>query len=193
MIITFDFLIRLTALATFAYWIYYWKVTELEADIEKPKTRQSSDQFRWWILRIIEAVLVLQILGLSIFPIPNANIITQLIGLLLVIIGVSIGISARKTLGTNWAHAFEYQIKEKQTLVTTGVYKYVRHPIYSALLVAFLGGELVAGSYLTFAVPLIVIGAYFQAKREEKILTKHFGEAYKKYMKHTKRFIPFLV
>ncbi len=191
-----DLILRLSALGIFAWWTIYWLVTEKTADQEKPKTRKLSyfhkAKVRKLVLRCAEIVLILQLLGLPLFEIPNVSMLIQLIGLFFVVIGAGVSISARKTLGNNWAHAFEYQIKQKQELVTSGVYAHIRHPIYTGLVLAFIGGELVAKSFLVILGLFLVLGARHQARLEEKLLLRHFGDSYKKYMQHTKMFIPFL-
>lgn len=191
-----DFILRLSALGIFACWTTYWLVTEKTADREKPKTRKLSffhkDKIRKVVLRLVEGILLLQLFGLPLLQIKNASFKMQALGLFLVALGFGIAFFARKTLGTNWAHAFEYQVKQKQELVTSGIYKYIRHPIYTGLIVGLIGGELVAKSCLVFSALIIIVGAYYQAKLEEKLLLKHFGDKYKSYMAWTKMFIPYL-
>ncbi len=191
-----DLVLRAITLAVFLLWSTYWLITERRADREKPKIRNLTffheANIRKILLRFAEATLILQLLGLPLLRMQNASITVQIIGLALVAIGAGIAISARKTLGSNWAHAFEYQVKQKQELVTSGVYRYIRHPIYTGLIIAFVGGELVAKSYLIGLVFFLALGAYYQAILEEKLLMDHFGDSYKKYMKRTKMFIPFL-
>ena len=84
-------------------------------------------------------------------------------------------------------------IEKTTQLVTSGLYRYIRHPFYSSLLFltwgiffkhpGWIGGALAAAS-TAFLV--------FTAKREEIENIAFFGEAYQEYMKHTKMFIPFL-
>ncbi len=191
-----EIIIRALAICIFFFWTMYWLITERRADREKPKTRELSlfhkYNIRRQFLRFAELILIFQLFDLSLLPMPNVSTSIQVVGLGAVIVGASISISARKSLGTNWAHAFEYQVKNKQELVTSGIYKYIRHPIYTGLILGFIGGELVAESYLFFLGLILVWGAYHQARLEERLLLKHFGEDYKKYMKQSKMFIPFL-
>jgi protein-S-isoprenylcysteine O-methyltransferase Ste14 len=83
---------------------------------------------------------------------------------------------------------------EKTTLlVETGIYKYVRHPMYSSLLFLTLGiflKHISAGSFIvTVWSSVFLLGTAFM---DEKECIAYFGEVYKDYMKRTKRFIPFL-
>ena len=197
MVLSLDFLFRVATLLIFLGWWCYWLITEREAEKEKPKTMvpdivRMQQQFQRWLLRLGQVVVVLQLLGLSLAVFPGKPFVSQLIGLIIVIVGVGISISARKTLGSNWSHAVEYQVKKKQELVTTGIYSVIRHPIYAGLCLAIIGGELVAQSYgVFFGMALLGIG-YWQAKKEEALLLTHFGNAYKSYMKRTKMFLPYL-
>lgn len=181
----------------FAAWRIYWSITERQTYKEKPLTKQHiplfdkkriSRYFTW----ITGAVLASQLLfNVQIWPM-DSNYSVQVFGFLLVIVGLGAAVRARLDLGNNWANAYEYQVKKKQELVTSGIYKYIRHPIYSGVVTAAIGAELVAQSYLFIVFLTFAWGGYKQAKLEEKLLIEHFGDAYRKYMKYSKMFIPFL-
>lgn len=197
MTISIDFLIRVVSLFVFFGWWLYWRITEQVAEKNIPKTKQEGilfrkQQIRRLILRIAEGIMIFQVIGIRLLSFLSCSFITQVIGFLFVLIGFSLAISARKTLGNNWSHAYEYQVKNKQQLIITGIYSRIRHPIYSGLCMAFIGGELVAQSYLVVIGLILLIGGYWQARQEEMILSNHFGNAYPIYMKRSKMFIPFL-
>jgi protein-S-isoprenylcysteine O-methyltransferase Ste14 len=196
MIITFDFLFRILTIFLILVRGFYWIITERIATRKKPKTTNEETKLYKWLRRlafpIIQIVLVLQLLGWQLFPFSKQLFVVQVMGFVLVLIGICVAISARKELGTNWALGAEYQIKENQKLVMTGIYKYIRHPIYFSGFLSITGGELVAQSYVALIGFVILVEDYRQAHREERLLVKHFGEAYKDYMKCTKMFIPFL-
>jgi len=187
-----DLFFRIITLLLFGFWQFFWRISEVKADKEKPKSKSLNKigYLRKYKLHyVFYFLLCLQIAGL---PVLTINYDTQLAGVILVIIGLIISISARVTLGTNWAHAAEYQIKKNQTLITNGIYKYIRNPIYTGLAIGVTGGELVANSYLFLLFPLFFFIAYKQAKLEEKILEKHFGKSYTEYKKKSKMLIPFV-
>ena len=95
-------------------------------------------------------------------------------------------------LGKNWSATL--QIKKGHSLVTGGVYQYMRHPMYAAHLLwaiaqALLLANWVAGpAFLVTLVPLCLL----RLPREEKMLLDHFGEQYRLYMNQTGRVIPHL-
>jgi protein-S-isoprenylcysteine O-methyltransferase Ste14 len=112
------------------------------------------------------------------------------VGVALCAAGIAFAIWARVYLGRNWG--MPMSVKEDPELVTSGPYAYVRHPIYTGMLLAMLGSGIVGGASWLFAVALL--GAYFAytATQEEKLMQKQFPEAYPAYKKRTKMLIPFV-
>jgi protein-S-isoprenylcysteine O-methyltransferase Ste14 len=132
--------------------------------------------------------IILQLAGVIVIA-PMEQPLLIPVGLALVLLGISISVVARRTLGNNWANAYEYQMKQGQKLVTTGIYRYIRHPIYLGMIVFFIGAGMVAQSWLWVSSIAWFIPAYVQAKREEEL---PFGKAYAAYKKRTRMFIPFI-
>ncbi len=192
----FNFVIRGLSLVIFCTLFGYWFLLSKKAQQEKPKTKKTN--FFIFFLRATSnwaslVIIGIQIAGWNVFSISNSYaFLAQMIGFVLLITGFSVSISARNALGANWIHGFEYQIKQKQTLTTTGIYKYIRHPIYIGLFFVLIGAELVAQSLLFLSFLVMIFPFYIQAKREEKLLINYFGDAYKKYKSRTKMFIPFV-
>jgi protein-S-isoprenylcysteine O-methyltransferase Ste14 len=83
--------------------------------------------------------------------------------------------------------------KDEPELVTSGPYHFVRHPIYSGILLAILGTSLATNLYLLVGV--LVIGIYFiySAKVEERNMTTTFPNTYPSYRMRTKMLIPFVL
>jgi protein-S-isoprenylcysteine O-methyltransferase Ste14 len=95
-------------------------------------------------------------------------------------------------LGENWSVTLE--IRQKHTLINSGTYLYVRHPMYSsffllAIAQLFLLSNLVAGMTGLIAVAILFLA---RVNREEEMMLQRFGEIYRSYMNHTKRLIPFI-
>jgi len=114
-----------------------------------------------------------------------------IVGLIVCAIGVALAIWARVYLGSNWG--LPMSRKAEPELVTTGPYAFVRHPIYTGLLLAMIGSAL-AESYAWF-IPLVVVGAYFlySARAEERLMVETFPQQYPEYQQHTKMLIPFVL
>jgi protein-S-isoprenylcysteine O-methyltransferase Ste14 len=113
------------------------------------------------------------------------------IGTLLVGLGVGLAIFARVYLGRNWGTPMSK--KEAPELVTGGPYAFVRHPIYSGLILAALGTAI--GLSVIWVLPLILVVPYFiySARREEEFMCQQFGERYRAYMRRTKMLVPFVL
>lgn len=78
--------------------------------------------------------------------------------------------------------------KDKGSLINTGLYKYVRHPIYSGIFMAASGIALYTGSYWQLAISFILlILFYYKSKYEESLLIEKYNE-YENYKKVTRRF-----
>lgn len=186
-----NFVLRLLTLALLIIWQAYWFLTAKKAMLNKPKIVTSKKTVESIMIRLIGVYVVANLSGFVLFPFNNFFV--QIIGFVLVILGFSQAIAARKKLADNWTEAYEYQIKKNHELITEGIYKYARHPIYGALLIMPSGALIVSGSY-TFIVCFIFILFVIEifARREEKLLTKHFGKKYTEYMKTTKKFTPFI-
>ena len=118
--------------------------------------------------------------------------IVSYLGLLLLTVGGAVSVAGRAQLarfGSGVLH-----IEDDHRLMTTGVFGYIRHPVYA-------GGVLgVVGFYVAFrsVIMLILVSVlYFIVIRhrmlfEEEMLVEEFGDEYREYMKRTKRLIPFL-
>jgi protein-S-isoprenylcysteine O-methyltransferase Ste14 len=120
-----------------------------------------------------------------------SNPVLNWIGVILCIIGIAFALWARAYLGRNWG--MPMSIKENRELVTAGPYRFVRHPIYTGMIVAILGSALVGGlPWLVFFVAYMIYFLY-SATREEKMLAEEFPDTYPAYKKRTKMVIPFVL
>ncbi len=82
--------------------------------------------------------------------------------------------------------------KKDGTLIQTGLYKFVRHPIYSGIILAAMGFGLYQGNLWKVSIGIILwVLFYFKSKYEENLLSNQFPD-YKSYKKSTNRFFPFL-
>ncbi len=114
----------------------------------------------------------------------------SMVGLVVCALGIALAVWARVHLGRNWGTPAS--VKEDPELVTTGPYRFVRHPIYSGLLLATLGTALIGG--LLWLVIFVFVGTYLvlAARAEERAMVQEFPRRYPEYRKHTKALVPFL-
>ena len=117
---------------------------------------------------------------------------TGLLADALALAGLVVMLWARVTIGRNWSAGVV--LKEQHELVTRGPYRWVRHPIYSGLLLMALGLAIWRGQYSGFwGLLVFVILFWIKARAEERLMIEHFGDAYRDYRRRVKALIPYLV
>lgn len=136
--------------------------------------------------------LVIQTLFLDLFPILENSTGLRWAGILIYVLGLAMAILGRLQLGNNWANLEDYQVLPEQALVRSGIYRYIRHPIYSGDILLLLGLELALNSWLVILVLGLVLFVVRQTILEEGVLSKTFPD-YERYRQQTKMFIPFVV
>jgi len=93
-------------------------------------------------------------------------------------------------LGTNWSVTLE--LRESHRLVTEGVYRRVRHPMYSAFLLYAIGQTIVIPNWAVGPSYLVTMALLVALRLgpEEKLMRDHFKAEYDAYVSRTKRLIP---
>jgi protein-S-isoprenylcysteine O-methyltransferase Ste14 len=113
-------------------------------------------------------------------------------GLALTAVGVGISVWARLSLGSNWSGVVT--LKKDHQLVRTGLYRWIRHPIYTGILLAMVGTAMIAANLRAcLAVVLALVTLYFKARREERFLREEFGASFEEHSRRTGMFLPRLV
>jgi protein-S-isoprenylcysteine O-methyltransferase Ste14 len=85
-------------------------------------------------------------------------------------------------------------MEETTTLITSGFYRYIRHPLYLSLILGGFGVMMKDLKWLSVILALInLLALYLTAKVEEKEMIKRFGQDYEEYMCTTKMFIPYVL
>jgi protein-S-isoprenylcysteine O-methyltransferase Ste14 len=109
-------------------------------------------------------------------------------GVALCALGLGLAIIARWHLGRNWGMPMSR--KEQPELITNGPYAYIRHPIYTGLILAMLGSAM--GINVSWALLLVPVSAYFiySARQEESVMLQQFPEQYAAYMARTGMLTP---
>lgn len=120
---------------------------------------------------------------------------TPTIGLtaaIVTVVGLLITLWARLTLGANWSGTVTF--KENHELITGGPYAFVRHPIYTGMLMMLLGTVIISGHAFGFAI--LALGTFMlwlKSLDEERMMIKHFPDAYPPYKKRVRALIPFVL
>lgn len=125
----------------------------------------------------------------GVYDLADPSLPLEALGAALAVCGVAFAIWARIYLGSNWGMPMTERVDHE--LVTSGPYRYVRHPIYTGAFFAMLGSALVSPWWTIMLVALTIYFAY-SAFEEEKTMLAKFPQAYADYIKRSKRFIPFI-
>ena len=111
-------------------------------------------------------------------------------GVICLVIGLWLFYKSHADLGTNWSVTLE--VRERHRLITQGVYRRIRHPMYSALVLYSVGQALVIPNWVagpsTGVAFAILISLRIHA--EEKMMSETFGDEYAEYEARTKRLVP---
>ncbi len=117
--------------------------------------------------------------------------VTTWVGIGLVALGLGFAIWARAHLGRNWS-AF-VTVKQGHELVRSGPYEWVRHPIYTGLLLAALGTAIAQGEWRGLCAVVLACAALWRKLRlEERWMREQFGEAYDRYQAEVPALMPSL-
>jgi protein-S-isoprenylcysteine O-methyltransferase Ste14 len=113
-----------------------------------------------------------------------------LVGLVLCAAGMAFVVWARQTLGKNWSQTVATKVDPE--LVTSGPYRFVRHPIYAGGLLACIASAIVAGGPFVFMT--LTLGPLFlwRVGAEDRLMTEQFPTEYPAYMRRTRALIPFV-
>ena len=136
--------------------------------------------------------LIVQTLFLDILPISDQPTTLRIVGLITFFTGLAISVTGRIQLGNNWVDLEDFQVLPEQKLVKSGIYRYIRHPIYIGDTLLVIGLELALNSWLVIGGLCLIPIVYKQALDEEAVLSQAFPD-YEDYQKETKMFVPYLV
>lgn len=171
--------------------IIYWLVSA--ARLKQTKVEEDSGGRLLHIL-IMVAAFDLIFRGNFTFGVLNERMVPLTLpslyaGIALTWLGIAFAIWARSTIGQNWSG--RVTVKVDHQLIQSGPYAFVRHPIYSGLLVANIGAVLFIGRWRCLAGLLIfLVEVSRKAAKEEQFMLTEFGGRYEKYRHKTGFLVP---
>jgi len=175
-------------------WALYWMISARNV---KPVARvESATSRRLHTLPLMLAVILLwlprvPILGLETRLFPWAEW-EFWVGAALTAAGLAFTFWARHHLGRNWSGVVT--VKQDHELVTGGPYALVRHPIYTGLLLAFVGSALARGELRGLVAVLLALASFWRKMRtEERFMSERFGAPYTAYAARVAKLVPWLL
>jgi protein-S-isoprenylcysteine O-methyltransferase Ste14 len=164
------------------------------------RTKSTAEQGGWrgWLAYRLPLAIAIALLVssfgspvLEIPIIPSTPLIHILSGFLCVT-GLLFAIWARAILGSNWSSSVT--LKQDHELVTRGPYRFVRHPIYTGVLLMLLGSALISGRLGPIAgMAFGFLGLWIKLSQEEALMMQHFPADYPKYKASSKALLPFVL
>jgi len=113
-------------------------------------------------------------------------------GAAITVAGLLFAVWAREHLGTNWSRSVT--IKQDHHLIVTGPYAIVRHPIYTGILIGFLGSALALAQMRGIvAFILVSLVLWYKLRMEEQWMRIRFGAPYEAYSRRTAALVPFVL
>ena len=156
---------------------------------DKPKT--FLQKFPPILSAVTLIVLILGVFQIGTLEYMKEHNAIRLIGLPVYLIFSWIQVWSFKSLGDNYSQ--DIIIKKDHQLVTTGPFRYIRHPQYFAQILINIGGTAATVSYVLGILTLVEIPIYImRALLEDRMLAKHFAEQFSAYKKKSGFMIPFI-
>ena len=156
---------------------------------DKPKT--FLQKFPPILSAVTLIVLILGVFQIGTLEYMKEHNAIRFIGLPVYLIFSWIQVWSFKSLGDNYSQ--DIVIKKDHQLVTTGPFRYIRHPQYFSQILINIGGTAATVSYVLGILTLIEIPIYImRALLEDKMLAKHFAEQFSAYKKKSGFMIPFI-
>ncbi len=148
--------------------------------------------WRWYVppfLLPAEWLLPPVLIALRAGEVPADWPAVRLAGLVVGWVGAALLVWASVWLGRFFVH--EAAIVGDHALVTSGPYRFVRHPVYSGYLGLLLGSGVATMNLLLMLLwPISLLGIIVQARSEERLLATRFGEDYERYARQTGQLVP---
>lgn len=176
------------ALGLWLVFSIYWSIAAKDSAATKTSESWWSRQLHLVIVNVALVMLVLPIPGLTRRFLPDSRALV-IAGLAIQAAFVLLAVWARRHLGSNWSG--EVRIAKGHQLVRTGPYRWVRHPIYTAVLGMYVGTALVSREIHALIALALVTAAYTRKiGMEEQALRETFGAEHEIYRQETWAWIP---
>jgi protein-S-isoprenylcysteine O-methyltransferase Ste14 len=178
----------------FFFGITVWRIMRYGSLVKRENDRQLRDR----VGQVIAVVTLFGLMGthwLAIYEFSHVRlgdeIVVSAIAILIIVTAIFLSQIALNMLGRFFDRL---AIKADHKLITTGIYRHIRHPIYTSYLLLFCGYCLLLKAWISLGLMVIVCTLWFghRLQIEEQMLAEHFGATYRQYCQTTKRLLPFV-
>jgi protein-S-isoprenylcysteine O-methyltransferase Ste14 len=180
-------------IALWAAWLAYW--TAAAAGQGKPVLRRESDLSRSlqsYPMILGGLLMAIPDLQLPVFDerVPGLPMVWRTgLGIAAVVVGLLFTVWARRHLADNWS--VSVIVRTGHELVLRGPYAWVRHPIYTGALLALMGTAITGGQWRGLVGALLVAASLlYKIRLEERFLSEHFGDEYRRYCSTVPALVP---
>jgi protein-S-isoprenylcysteine O-methyltransferase Ste14 len=184
--------VRLVIPALWFAWLVYWAVSARdvkETRWQEPLKSQALHRVPLLLAAVLLAVRRWWPLALRERFVPASPLFAWL-GAALLAAGLGFSVWARRHLGRNWSA--DVVVKEDHALIRTGPYQRLRHPIYTGIMLAFLGTAVTVGEWrVLIGVALALVSFVLKSRAEEARMREIFPE-YEQYRRDSWALIPFV-
>jgi protein-S-isoprenylcysteine O-methyltransferase Ste14 len=184
--------LRLSSLALFAVGPVVAALALLRRRLKPSPTLARITGWRWYVpvvLLPLEWLLPPILIALRVGEIEAGRLPVRVVGLAVGLAGAVLLVWASVLLGRFMIH--EAAVREDQTLIERGPYRFVRHPVYMGYLALLLGSGVASLNVcLLLLWPVSLLGILIQAASEEQLLTAKFAEDYERYVARVGRLVP---
>lgn len=160
------------------------------------ETKENREEDRFSILFILVAASV-SIVSANVewatnYPAHESNTAITILGFCMIVIGIIIRVWSIRTLGKYFTATVLLQ--QKQTLITSGPYRIVRHPSYLGAFLSIVGCAVFLNAYISILVAAAFMCTSYivRIRAEEKVMIQYFGNEYIEFSKKTRRLFPFI-
>lgn len=176
-------------IVTFFLMGLYWALTDTRGFVNRYTSFFKASGFGMNVYAVLTILIYIHTSLIFKFPRSGFDAYFIPVGLLLFYSGACFSLWAKITMKNYWGPPAQHDSIKQTKLITSGPFEISRNPIYLGLLLMIVGIGIAMKSYSVLLCIVIYYGIHKVILKEESLLTKQFGEEYKKYLKTVRRLI----
>lgn len=168
----------------------YWSIAARDSAPTKTSESKWSRGLHLFLVNGAVLLLIFPVPGLTRRFLPDSHFFVAA-GLVIEAAFILLAVWARRNLGTNWSG--EVRVAAGHQLVRSGPYRFIRHPIYTAVLGMYCGTAIVSGEiHAPIALVIVALAYWRKIRMEERAMAATFGAEHEAYRRDTWALVPFL-